>query len=45
MIVPPEVDRVGFDWYCQPVTAIEPVLRTLLSRTTSSQGIVGGYSA
>jgi hypothetical protein len=39
MVVPPEVDWVGFDWYCQPVTAIEPVLRTLESRTAPSQGL------
>jgi hypothetical protein len=39
MVVPREVDWVGFDWYCQPTTEVEQVLRELESRATGGQGI------
>jgi hypothetical protein len=39
MVVPHEVDWVGFDWYCQPTTEVERVLRKLESRAAGGQGI------
>ncbi|MEW9547765.1 hypothetical protein [Nonomuraea sp. NPDC050783] len=35
--VPPEVDWVGFDWYCRTGAEIEPMLRTLESVTGPEQ--------
>ncbi|GAA1560777.1 hypothetical protein GCM10009789_12570 [Kribbella sancticallisti] len=37
MVVPADVDWVGFDWYCEPIDRIERTLRTLESRTTETQ--------
>ncbi|MFC7723276.1 hypothetical protein [Nonomuraea recticatena] len=37
MRVPPEVDWVGFDWYCRSAAEIEPTLNTLESITAPDQ--------
>lgn len=37
MRVPPEVDWVGFDWYCRTTLEIEPTLQTLESITKPGQ--------
>jgi hypothetical protein len=37
MRVPPEVDWVGFDWYCRTTAEIEPTLRVLESVADSGQ--------
>ena len=39
MVVPPEVDWVGFDWYCRSATEVGQTLRTLEARTTQDQGL------
>ena len=37
LVVPPEVDWVGFDWYCQPFSAVASKLGTLERRTAAHQ--------
>ncbi len=39
LVVPPEVDWVGFDWYCQPFSAISAKLAILERRTSARQGM------
>ncbi len=36
-LIPPAVDWVGFDWYCQPFSVIQQKLTTLESVTASSK--------
>ncbi len=37
--VPPSVDWVGFDWYCQPFSTVEKTLALLSSLTTANQSL------
>jgi hypothetical protein len=37
LVVPSDVDWVGFDWYCKPIATISTTLKTLESRMSAGQ--------